>query len=81
MSEWNKDQWGAQPPPAGHAPVFNTGSAPYAPPANYPPQNYDAKSPFEGERFKPKKKINDPIILIFFILQVCQVVAVLVVEY
>ena len=30
----------------------------------------DQKSPYEGERFKPKKRINDPIFLILFIAQV-----------
>jgi len=29
----------------------------------------DVKDPYEGGRFKPKKRVNDPIILIFFILQ------------
>ena len=32
--------------------------------------NGDTKSPYEGERFKPKKRINDPIFLILFIAQV-----------
>ncbi len=31
----------------------------------------DQKNPYEGERFKPKKRINDPIFLILFIAQVC----------
>ena len=31
----------------------------------------DVKDPYEGGRFKPKKKVNDPILLIFFVLQVC----------
>lgn len=39
-----------------------------------PPQqqygNGGEKNPYEGDRFKPKKKINDPILLILFILQV-----------
>lgn len=29
------------------------------------------KDPYQRGRFKPEKKINDPIILVFFILQVC----------
>lgn len=36
-----------------------------------PPQQYGngyEKSPYEGGRFKPKKKINDPIFLILFVL-------------
>ena len=32
----------------------------------------DQKSPYEGDRFKPKTRINDPFFLIFFILQVSQ---------
>ncbi|KAF9049737.1 plasma-membrane choline transporter-domain-containing protein [Panaeolus papilionaceus] len=53
-------------------------SAPYPGPTPgyaqqyYPPQqaNYgDVKDPYEGERFKPKKRINDPIFLILFVLQ------------
>ncbi|KAF8161084.1 plasma-membrane choline transporter-domain-containing protein [Crassisporium funariophilum] len=31
--------------------------------------NGDVKNPFEGDRFKPKKRINDPIFLILFVLQ------------
>ncbi|KAG6830173.1 hypothetical protein H0H92_001903 [Tricholoma furcatifolium] len=34
-----------------------------------PSQDYDQKSPYEGERFKPKRTINDPIFLVFFVLQ------------
>ncbi|KAF8893351.1 plasma-membrane choline transporter-domain-containing protein [Infundibulicybe gibba] len=35
-----------------------------------PPQEYnDVKSPYEGDRFKPKKKLNDPIFLALFVLQ------------
>ncbi|KAG5640765.1 hypothetical protein DXG03_007253 [Asterophora parasitica] len=40
----------------------------YAPPPHQPA--YDQKSPYEGDRFKPKKTINDPIVLALFILQV-----------
>ena len=54
---------------------------PYVPPAEYAygygqgggdQSSYggDHKSPFEGDRFKPKKRINDPIFLILFIAQV-----------
>lgn len=65
-----------------YQPVYAPGPTPnyaphYAPP---PPNNAqgrygggfgaDTKSPFEGERFKPKKRINDPIFLIVFVLQV-----------
>ncbi|KAG6900555.1 hypothetical protein C0993_009132 [Termitomyces sp. T159_Od127] len=34
-----------------------------------PPPAYYRKSPHEGDRFKPKHRINDPIFLIFFVLQ------------
>jgi len=51
-----------QPPYPGPTPQ-------YAPPLQ-PYNNGDVKNPYEGDRFKPKKKINDPIFLIFFILQV-----------
>ncbi len=74
MSSWNpnKDQWGGQP----YEPVYQPGPQPqyggpsYAPP---PPNNgysLDQKSPYEGGRFAPKKRINDPIFLVLFILQV-----------
>lgn len=48
---------------------------PYAPPYDYNNNNVskpggDYKDPYSGDRFKPKKKINDPIFLILFILQV-----------
>ncbi|PSS37822.1 hypothetical protein PHLCEN_2v290 [Hermanssonia centrifuga] len=73
MSSWNpnKDQWGGQP----YEPVYQPGPQPqyggpsYAPP---PPNNgysLDQKSPYEGGRFAPKKRINDPIFLVLFILQ------------
>jgi hypothetical protein len=75
MSNWNpnKDQWGGQ-----YQPVHGGGAAPqyggpsYAPPAGPPPQTYpsDQKSPLEGGRFTPKKRIHDPIFLVLFIAQV-----------
>ena len=58
-------------------PTYNPGGSqpyaqPYAPP--YPPPNNgyggDYKDPYEGDRFKPKKRINDPIFLVLFIAQV-----------
>jgi len=52
-----------QPPYPGPTPQ-------YAPPLQPYNNNGDVKNPYEGDRFKPKKKINDPIFLIFFILQV-----------
>ena len=33
--------------------------------------NGDVKNPYEGDRFKPKKTINDPIFLVLFVAQVC----------
>jgi hypothetical protein len=52
-----------QPPNPGPTP-------PYVPENNSFGQG-DTKDPYEGGRFKPKKKVNDPIFLVFFILQVC----------
>ena len=56
-------------------PDYNPGqSQPYAP--SQPPYNAqggygnDYKAPYEGQRFKPKKRLNDPFFLIFFIAQV-----------
>ncbi|KIK67433.1 hypothetical protein GYMLUDRAFT_37557 [Collybiopsis luxurians FD-317 M1] len=78
MSEWNnKDQWGAQQPPQGY-PQYPQPAAPYPGPtpnyvegSNQPPQEPSQayKQEYEAERFKPKKKINDPFFLIFFVLQ------------
>lgn len=51
-------------PYPGPTPNYGGGYG-YAP----PPPTYDQKSPYEGDRFKPKKKINDPIFLVLFILQ------------
>ncbi|KAI0341911.1 DUF580-domain-containing protein [Trametopsis cervina] len=73
-------KWSNQPytplPEPGPQPMY---APTYAPP-NYPPNNYPApggpppsdypteKSPFEGGRFAPKKRINDPIFLVLFLL-------------
>jgi hypothetical protein len=53
--------------------LFPGPTQPYAPSYNYNnsisrPQG-DLKDPYAGDRFKPKKKVNDPILLVFFILQ------------
>ncbi|KAJ7462311.1 plasma-membrane choline transporter-domain-containing protein, partial [Mycena galericulata] len=40
----------------------------YAPPSQQPFYN-DTKSPYENDRFKPKRRINDPIVLVLFLLQ------------
>lgn len=73
--DWNKDQWGGQQPGGGgpYQPVYQPGPAPnYAQVQPQPPQyaQADQKSPYEGDRFKPKKRLNDPFFLLFFILQV-----------
>ncbi|KAJ7581593.1 plasma-membrane choline transporter-domain-containing protein [Mycena floridula] len=44
------------PPQEQQQPLYNTGN------------NYK-NDPFEGDRFKPKKKINDPVFLVLFVLQ------------
>ncbi|KAG8892407.1 putative choline transporter, neither null mutation nor overexpression affects choline transport, partial [Tulasnella sp. 403] len=56
------------PPPQGYP---NPGqSQPYAPSyPQQPPQNTYAEKTGEYERFKPKKRVNDPIFLVLFILQ------------
>jgi hypothetical protein len=57
-------------PSPGYTPNYYP---PPGPPQPYQEQagyNADQKSPYEGDRFKPKKRINDPIFLIFFLLQV-----------
>lgn len=77
MANWdqNKPQWGGS-GGNGYQPVYHPGPTPqYAPPSEpYPPAQDnggygDQKSPYEGDRFKPKKKINDIFFAIFFILQ------------
>lgn len=81
MASWdgNKNQWGAQPNyDANYQSVYQPGPTPqygqpaYPQPSGPPPAEYDGdyKSPYEGDRFKPKKKVNDIFFLIFFILQV-----------
>lgn len=62
------------PPPQG-APYNPGQSAPYAqtyqPP---PPQDvYKSEKNGEYERFRPKKRINDPIFLVLFIAQVSEI--------
>lgn len=83
-SQWGgqNPQWGSQDPGQGpYQPMQNNYPAPgyppqYAPPPQppvqqqYNPGGGDSKSPYEGNRFKPQKRINDPIFLILFILQV-----------
>lgn len=76
----SKDQWGVQPQQgvsygAGPNPGYSPNYAP-SPSVPYQTNGYEAdqKSPYEGDRFKPKKRINDPIFLVFFVLQVCHIV-------
>ena len=79
MSGWNPSAAPPHPYQPVSAPI--PGPTPnYAP--NYPPQGGfgqpqggygyggDQKDPYAGERFKPKKRINDPIFLALFIAQV-----------
>ncbi|KAK7472552.1 pH nine-sensitive protein 1 [Stygiomarasmius scandens] len=54
---------GAYPPYPGPTPAYGQ---PYQPPTEY---SADVKDPYQGDRFKPKKRINDPIFLALFILQ------------
>lgn len=57
-------------PNPGPTPQYAPQYAPDGPGYNnsgYPPPE---KSPYEGDRFKPKKKINDPVFLVLFVLQV-----------
>ncbi|GBE81179.1 DUF580-domain-containing protein [Sparassis latifolia] len=78
---WNTNKT-SNSPDHRYQPVYQPGPTPnyaetsYAPPPQPPyDQTYggggygDQKSPFEGDRFKPRPRINDPIFLIFFILQ------------
>ncbi|CCM05448.1 uncharacterized protein FIBRA_07667 [Fibroporia radiculosa] len=60
-------------------PVYQPGptpnyAEPYAPSGAPPDTDFgngfsDPKSPYEGDRFKPRKRINDPFFLIVFMLQ------------
>lgn len=69
----NDQQWGSQPQAAPqYQPPYHPGqSQPYAQPYQSGAQQYgsDPKSPYEGDRFKPKTRINDPIFLILFLAQ------------
>jgi hypothetical protein len=79
MSGLNRDQWGPQPKADnGFSPGPMPGNTPnYIPPPG-PPWQGDAgygvaeKSPYEGDRFKHRRRINDPFFLIFFVLQVIE---------
>lgn len=84
MSAMNPaEQWGGV-PPQGYpqqnsapypGPTPNYGQPTYVPP---PPQVYNDTKEESYERFKPKKKINDPIFLVLFVLQVRAVLVVII---
>ncbi|KAJ6499296.1 plasma-membrane choline transporter-domain-containing protein [Mycena sanguinolenta] len=70
--------WQQQQQPYGqYQPSYQPGAPPgptpqYAAPQYAPPPEPfygDTKSPYENGRFKPKKRINDPIVLVLFVLQ------------
>ncbi|KAF5348744.1 hypothetical protein D9758_006837 [Tetrapyrgos nigripes] len=61
---YNSAQSPAYPPYPGPTPAYGQ---PYQPPQGE--YATDVKNPYEGDRFKPKKKVNDPIFLILFIAQ------------
>ncbi|KAJ7084392.1 DUF580-domain-containing protein [Mycena belliarum] len=72
MSNWQQQQ--QQYPPYQFQPGAAPGPTPqyaaqYAPPPQPQPFYTDTKSPYENDRFRPKKKINDPIVLVLFVLQ------------
>jgi len=61
----------SQPPYPGPTPNYGENyQQQYAPQGQPPPSEYPQyeKSPYENGRFKPKKRINDPIFLILFVL-------------
>jgi hypothetical protein len=78
MSQWNQNQYNQYPqqypPQSSYTPGYQPPGPYPGPSPNYGQPQYasvnDSKNPYEGDRFKPKKKLNDPIFLILFILQV-----------
>lgn len=71
----NNGQWNAGPNQwQGAGGQYPSPSQPYAAPQVNPPvvgfSDYKAKTDEYGERFKPKRKINDIAFLILFIAQV-----------
>ncbi|KAJ7901833.1 plasma-membrane choline transporter-domain-containing protein [Mycena olivaceomarginata] len=72
MSQWPQQQQYQPGPTPQYAPQY--APTQYAPPPE--PFYNDTKSPYENDRFKPKKRINDPIFLILFVLQFLGFVAV-----
>ncbi|KAJ7783184.1 plasma-membrane choline transporter-domain-containing protein [Mycena metata] len=67
QGQWPQQQQQYYPPPGGPPGPTPEYAPQYAPPSE--PFFNDTKSPYENDRFKPKKRINDPIVLILFILQ------------
>ena len=67
MPNWNAGKGGPYAP--GPTPNY---APQYAPPPGPPTDGYggDQKSPYEGDRFRPRKRVNDPLFLIFFVAQV-----------
>ncbi|EPS94136.1 hypothetical protein FOMPIDRAFT_1153435 [Fomitopsis schrenkii] len=66
MPKWNAGKG------SPYAPGPTPNYAPqYAPPAGPPTDGFggDQKSPYEGDRFRPRKRVNDPLFLIFFVAQ------------
>ncbi|KAJ7262170.1 plasma-membrane choline transporter-domain-containing protein [Mycena haematopus] len=68
MSQWQQQQPYQYQPGAPPGPTPQYAPPQYAPPPPEPFYN-DTKSPYENGRFKPKKRINDPIVLVIFVLQ------------
>lgn len=73
MSE-QYEQWGAQSKlaPTAYQPGV---SEPYVSPSGPPPPSgygptKENMDPYEGDRFKPRKRVNDPLVLLLFIAQV-----------
>lgn len=73
MSEQH-EQWGAHSKlaPTAYQPGV---SEPYVPPSGPPPHSgygppKGTMDPYEGDRFKPRKRVNDPLVLLLFIAQV-----------
>lgn len=68
------EQWGAQSKlaPTAYRPGV---SEPYAspngppPPTGYGPTK-ETMDPYEGDRFRPRKRVNDPLVLLLFVAQV-----------
>ena len=65
------DQWGAQARDAPGPDVpYAKRPLPGAAPIQQDERYIDSGVPFDGGRFKPKTRINDPIFLIVFVAQV-----------